>query len=149
MHFYFIHYFYFYNINIWLICMFALDASLQPYLDQINQIEEQVSSLEQAAYKLDAYSKKLGKTQVQKCMYNIFSPIIYWVILIIFKLIAIHHPMFKLINTCQFRNILNDLVESAVFVKFHILLPLLCLVNMWQQKHNSLSLFASCVVWYV
>ncbi|TNM87485.1 hypothetical protein fugu_005706 [Takifugu bimaculatus] len=36
-----------------------LDASLQPYLDQINQIEEQVSSLEQAAYKLDAYSKKL------------------------------------------------------------------------------------------
>uniref|UniRef100_A0A3B4VN87 Biogenesis of lysosomal organelles complex-1, subunit 2 n=1 Tax=Seriola dumerili TaxID=41447 RepID=A0A3B4VN87_SERDU len=34
-------------------------ASLQPYLDQINQIEEQVSSLEQAAYKLDAYSKKL------------------------------------------------------------------------------------------
>ncbi len=41
--------------------MFASDASLQPYLDQINQIEEQVSSLEQAAYKLDAYSKKLGK----------------------------------------------------------------------------------------
>lgn len=38
-----------------------LDASLQPYLDQINQIEEQVSSLEQAAYKLDAYSKKLGE----------------------------------------------------------------------------------------
>ncbi|XP_039984825.1 biogenesis of lysosome-related organelles complex 1 subunit 2 [Xiphias gladius] len=34
-------------------------ASLQPYLDQINQIEEQVSALEQAAYKLDAYSKKL------------------------------------------------------------------------------------------
>lgn len=41
--------------------VFALDASLQPYLDQINQIEEQVSALEQAAYKLDAYSKKLGK----------------------------------------------------------------------------------------
>ncbi|XP_037325118.2 biogenesis of lysosome-related organelles complex 1 subunit 2 isoform X2 [Pungitius pungitius] len=34
-------------------------VSLQPYLDQINQIEEQVSSLEQAAYKLDTYSKKL------------------------------------------------------------------------------------------
>lgn len=43
--------------------MCVLDASLQPYLDQINQIEEQVSSLEQAAYKLDAYSKKLGKMQ--------------------------------------------------------------------------------------
>lgn len=41
-----------------------LDASLQPYLDQINQIEDQVSSLEQAAYKLDAYSKKLGESLV-------------------------------------------------------------------------------------
>ncbi|KAL2089564.1 hypothetical protein ACEWY4_014252 [Coilia grayii] len=36
-------------------------ASLQPYLDQINQIEEQVTALEQAAYKLDTYSKKLGE----------------------------------------------------------------------------------------
>lgn len=43
-------------------CVSAADVSLQPYLDQINQIEEQVSSLEQAAYKLDTYSKKLGKT---------------------------------------------------------------------------------------
>ncbi|XP_062857378.1 biogenesis of lysosome-related organelles complex 1 subunit 2 [Trichomycterus rosablanca] len=34
-------------------------ASLQPYLDQINQIEEQVTALEQAAYKMDTYSKKL------------------------------------------------------------------------------------------
>lgn len=40
---------------------FFVDASLQPYLDQINQIEEQVTALEQAAYKLDTYSKKLGK----------------------------------------------------------------------------------------
>ncbi|KAM3913634.1 biogenesis of lysosome-related organelles complex 1 subunit 2 isoform 2-T7 [Leptodactylus fuscus] len=41
-------------------------ASLQPYLEQINQIEEQVAALENAAYKLDAYSKRLvqktGKT---------------------------------------------------------------------------------------
>uniref|UniRef100_A0A6I8SXU5 Biogenesis of lysosome-related organelles complex 1 subunit 2 n=1 Tax=Xenopus tropicalis TaxID=8364 RepID=A0A6I8SXU5_XENTR len=36
-------------------------ASLQPYLEQINQIEEQVASLENAAYKLDAYSKRLAK----------------------------------------------------------------------------------------
>lgn len=36
------------------------DAELQPHLDQINVIEEQVAALEQAAYKLDAYSKKLG-----------------------------------------------------------------------------------------
>ncbi|XP_027699580.1 biogenesis of lysosome-related organelles complex 1 subunit 2-like [Vombatus ursinus] len=36
-------------------------AALQPYLDQITLIEElQVAALEQAAYKLDAYSKKLG-----------------------------------------------------------------------------------------
>nr|XP_033796443.1 biogenesis of lysosome-related organelles complex 1 subunit 2 [Geotrypetes seraphini] len=34
-------------------------ATLQPYLEQINQIEEQVTALEHAAYKLDAYSKKL------------------------------------------------------------------------------------------
>ncbi|XP_069318796.1 biogenesis of lysosome-related organelles complex 1 subunit 2-like [Eulemur rufifrons] len=30
-------------------------AGLQPYLDQINVIEEQAVALEQAAYKLDAY----------------------------------------------------------------------------------------------
>ncbi|XP_036592907.1 biogenesis of lysosome-related organelles complex 1 subunit 2-like [Trichosurus vulpecula] len=34
-------------------------GALQPYLDQITLIEEQVAALEQAAYKLDAYSKKL------------------------------------------------------------------------------------------
>ena len=34
-------------------------AELQPYLDQINVIEEQVATLEQAACKLDAYSKEL------------------------------------------------------------------------------------------
>lgn len=32
---------------------------LQPYLDQIDQIDESVSRLEQAAFKLDNYSKKL------------------------------------------------------------------------------------------
>ncbi|KAK2160738.1 hypothetical protein LSH36_127g06053 [Paralvinella palmiformis] len=30
-----------------------------PYLEKIDQIEESVASLEQAAYKLDAYSKRL------------------------------------------------------------------------------------------
>ncbi|XP_068955628.1 biogenesis of lysosome-related organelles complex 1 subunit 2-like [Petaurus breviceps papuanus] len=34
-------------------------AALQPYLDQITLIEEQVAALQQAAYKFDAYSKKL------------------------------------------------------------------------------------------
>uniref|UniRef100_A0A2K6CBB9 Biosis of lysosomal organelles complex 1 subunit 2 n=1 Tax=Macaca nemestrina TaxID=9545 RepID=A0A2K6CBB9_MACNE len=43
-------------------------AGLQPYLDQINVIEEQVAALEQAAYKLDAYSKKLGN-----CFYFCFD----------------------------------------------------------------------------
>ncbi|XP_068948055.1 biogenesis of lysosome-related organelles complex 1 subunit 2-like [Petaurus breviceps papuanus] len=33
-------------------------AALQPYLDQITLNEGQVAALEQAAYKLDAYSKK-------------------------------------------------------------------------------------------
>lgn len=32
---------------------------LQPYLVQIEQIEDSVNKLEQAAYKLDAYSKRL------------------------------------------------------------------------------------------
>ncbi|XP_068933435.1 biogenesis of lysosome-related organelles complex 1 subunit 2-like [Petaurus breviceps papuanus] len=34
-------------------------AALQPYLDQITLIEEHIAALEQAAYKLDADSKKL------------------------------------------------------------------------------------------
>ncbi|XP_012370858.2 biogenesis of lysosome-related organelles complex 1 subunit 2-like [Octodon degus] len=34
-------------------------AELQPHLDQINVVEEQVAALEQAAYKLDARSQKL------------------------------------------------------------------------------------------
>ncbi|XP_074648498.1 biogenesis of lysosome-related organelles complex 1 subunit 2-like isoform X2 [Tubulanus polymorphus] len=33
--------------------------NLQPYLDQIDQIEESVSNLEQATYRLDNYSKRL------------------------------------------------------------------------------------------
>uniref|UniRef100_A0A0B7A136 Biogenesis of lysosome-related organelles complex 1 subunit 2 n=1 Tax=Arion vulgaris TaxID=1028688 RepID=A0A0B7A136_9EUPU len=33
--------------------------SLQPYLEQIDQIEESVTALEQAAYSLDQYSKRL------------------------------------------------------------------------------------------
>ena len=36
------------------------DKSLQPYLEQIDQLEASVSTLEQTAYRLDAYSKKLG-----------------------------------------------------------------------------------------
>nr|CAD7442419.1 unnamed protein product [Timema bartmani] len=38
---------------------FVVDKSLQPYLEQIDQIEDSVTKLEQAAYKLDAYSKRL------------------------------------------------------------------------------------------
>uniref|UniRef100_A0A8C5WDN3 Biosis of lysosomal organelles complex 1 subunit 2 n=1 Tax=Leptobrachium leishanense TaxID=445787 RepID=A0A8C5WDN3_9ANUR len=45
-------------------------ASLQPYLDQINQIEEQVASLENAAYKLDAYSKRLGMNHLSSFLFS-------------------------------------------------------------------------------
>ncbi|XP_068961118.1 biogenesis of lysosome-related organelles complex 1 subunit 2-like [Petaurus breviceps papuanus] len=34
-------------------------SALQPYLDQITLIREQIAAFEQAAYKLDAYLKKL------------------------------------------------------------------------------------------
>ena len=34
-------------------------SQLQPYLEQIDQIDESVSRLESAAFKLDAYSKRL------------------------------------------------------------------------------------------
>ena len=39
---------------------FSKDKSLEPYLEQIDKVEESVASLEQAAYRLDAYSKRLG-----------------------------------------------------------------------------------------
>jgi len=39
-----------------------IDESLQPYLDMIDQLDESVTSLEQAAYKLDNYSRRLGKS---------------------------------------------------------------------------------------
>jgi len=42
------------------------DESLQPYLELIDQLDESVTSLEQAAYKLDNYSRRLGK-----CHYHI------------------------------------------------------------------------------
>uniref|UniRef100_H9G436 Biosis of lysosomal organelles complex 1 subunit 2 n=1 Tax=Anolis carolinensis TaxID=28377 RepID=H9G436_ANOCA len=48
-------------------------AGLQPYLEQINLIEEQVAALEQAAYKLDAYSKKLGRY-----LSNSFPHVLLW-----------------------------------------------------------------------
>ncbi|XP_078010651.1 LOW QUALITY PROTEIN: uncharacterized protein LOC144457192 [Phascolarctos cinereus] len=52
-------------------------AALQPYLDQITLTEEQIAALEQAAYKLDAYSKKKktrSKVQeVRKMMKEFFS----------------------------------------------------------------------------
>jgi hypothetical protein len=34
-------------------------VSLQPYCDQIDQVESSVSALEQMAYRLDAYCKRL------------------------------------------------------------------------------------------
>lgn len=34
-------------------------SSLLPYLEMIDQLDESIANLEQAAYKLDAYSKRL------------------------------------------------------------------------------------------
>jgi len=42
-----------------LVIFFYSDKSLEPYLSQIDQIEDSVSKLEQAAFKLDAYAKRL------------------------------------------------------------------------------------------
>jgi hypothetical protein len=44
---------------LFLFLFFYLDKSLEPYLSQIDQIEDSVSKLEQAAFKLDAYAKRL------------------------------------------------------------------------------------------
>ncbi|XP_037518242.1 biogenesis of lysosome-related organelles complex 1 subunit 2 isoform X1 [Rhipicephalus sanguineus] len=43
---------------------------LKPYLDQIDQVEDSVTKLEQAAYKLDAYSKRLGEKRSSKSSKN-------------------------------------------------------------------------------
>jgi len=48
------------------------DKNLQPYLEQIDQIEENVSNLEQAAYKLDVYSKRLGNI-LSLCNLQLFN----------------------------------------------------------------------------
>lgn len=42
------------------------DSNLHPFLEQINQIDENVTALEQAAYKLDNYSKRLGLFRVNR-----------------------------------------------------------------------------------
>jgi len=42
------------------------DESLQPYLEMIDQLDESVTSLEQAAYKLDNYSRRLGKSHSRR-----------------------------------------------------------------------------------
>lgn len=38
-----------------------LDKALQPFLEQIDHLEEGVQKLETAAYQLDDYSKQLGE----------------------------------------------------------------------------------------
>ena len=52
-----------FNASITLLTLFFYDffpvKNLQGYLDQIDQIEEQIGKLEQAAYKLDAYTVRL------------------------------------------------------------------------------------------
>lgn len=49
------------------------DSNLHPFLEQINQIDENVTALEQAAYKLDNYSKRLGLFRVNCYCMGILS----------------------------------------------------------------------------
>lgn len=49
------------------------DSNLHPFLEQINQIDENVTALEQAAYKLDNYSKRLGLFRVNRYCKGIFN----------------------------------------------------------------------------
>ena len=49
---------------------FILDKALIPYLSQIDLLEESVIKLEQTAYKLDSYSKELGKDLVLRLFNN-------------------------------------------------------------------------------
>ena len=42
--------------------MSILDEKLKPYLDMIDKVDASVTNLEEAAHKLDTYSKELGKT---------------------------------------------------------------------------------------
>lgn len=51
------------------VVFFCTDSTLIPYLEQIDQIEDSVIKLEQAAYKLDAYTKRLEAKfkSLEKC----------------------------------------------------------------------------------
>ena len=50
-------------------------VSLQPYCDQIDQVEASVSALEQTAYRLDAYCKRLGECD-QPCLCAIITKVL-------------------------------------------------------------------------
>ena len=60
--------------------MHFTDKSLQPYLDQIDSVEESVSALEQAAYNLDHYSKRLGEKISWGSTVWSFDHFIFWTI---------------------------------------------------------------------
>lgn len=60
--------------------MHFTDKSLQPYLDQIDSVEESVSALEQAAYNLDHYSKRLGEKISWGNSVWLFDHFIFWTI---------------------------------------------------------------------
>lgn len=99
-------------------------VALQPYCDQIDQVEASVSTLEQTAYRLDAYCKRLGNNYIITLslspIYNLFS------------LQRINLENWKRYNISK-----TFFVFFALFMYF--------VINKFTQCHNSISVCARMI----
>jgi hypothetical protein len=50
--------------QLFVLILSGLDEKLKPYLEMIDKVDTSVTNLEEAAYKLDTYSKELGKVNL-------------------------------------------------------------------------------------
>jgi hypothetical protein len=50
--------------QLFVLILSGLDEKLKPYLEMIDKVDASVTNLEEAAYKLDTYSKELGKVNL-------------------------------------------------------------------------------------